>query len=487
MARPSRIGRGAAALTAARRLKPPSGPEPAAPRLARALSLRAGEGSTVLLAAAYHFFLMAAYFILRPLRDEMGVVSGVRSLKYLWLGTLVTSLAVLPPYWRLVARLPRHHFIPIVYRAILLSLVGFFALFHALPEQRVWVARAFYVWVSVFNLFVLSVFWSLMADAFQPADGRRLFGLVAAGGTAGALLGAALTASFARELRTTGLLLVSAALLEVATGCALRLARRSAGARAAPAAVEARPSLRQQWIAGFRLLGRSPYLLGAAGYLFLSTFAASFLYAQRTEIMGAQMRDSAARTAVFGWSDFATQTIAIVGQTLVSARMLRAAGTGITLSVQMVVACTGFLLLAHALGRGDGPAGEGTGGWELVGLPLSAPSAALLTVVLFQVALKGTEYALSKPAREALFTVVSRDEKYQCKSLIDTGLYRAFDQVQIWTYSWLHEGSGTLLSGLGWSLRSCALAAAPVLLAGVVLARWLGRKQSELAERGGAR
>jgi AAA family ATP:ADP antiporter len=447
----------------------------------RALKLEPGEGGLVALAAAYHFFLMAAYFIVKPLREEMGVRGGARNLEYLWLGTLVVSLAVLPPYWKLVARLPRRRFIPIVNRAILVTLVGFWALLRWLPADRqVWAARAFYVWVSVFNLFVLSVFWSFMADAFLLPQGRRLFGLVASGGTAGALVGAWFTMNHAAELKTTGLILVSAALLEVATQFAQALGRRIAASGAAPvesparAPTDASTSLRSQWAAGFRLLARSPYLLGAAGYLLLSTLASSYVYAQRTELMQEQVTSSATRTSVFAWSDFATQGLAFVFQTLLAARALRTIGTGLTLALQMIVAAAGFVVLAFSMGG----ASVGAELPRALLLPLQSPSSGLFVVVLFFTLLKATEYGLSKPARESLFTVVSREEKYQCKSLIDTGLYRAFDQLHITTFSRLHLVAAF---SLGLSLRAVSLVAAPLMLVGVGLSAWLGRKQAELS------
>jgi AAA family ATP:ADP antiporter len=439
---------------------------------------RRGESALLGFAAAYHFFLMAAYFILKPLREEMGVRSG--RLELLWLGTLTTSLVLLPPYWKLVGALPRERFIPIVYRAIAASLVGFFALFRWLPpEGQLWVARAFYVWISVFNLLVLTVFWGFMADVFSPSQGRRLFGYLAAGGTVGALAGSQITLQLVRQVGTIGLLLVSTALLEGATQCALAFARRAPRPGATAQAAGPRRSPARDWIAGLRLFLRSPYLLGVAGYLFLSTFASSYAYALRTHLMRGQMSVSEERTAVFAWSEFVTQGLAFAGQVLLSGRLLRAIGTGATLAIQMGFAAAGFGLLAWSLGAAQAP-GEGAAWWRWLGLDLEAPTAGLLAIVLFFALLKAIEFGLSKPARESLFTVATREEKYQSKSLIDTGLYRGFDQIHIVSFSRLHASEPL---SLGLSSRACALVAAPILLAGLLLSRWLGRKQAELASR----
>jgi len=439
------------------------------------------ERRVVLLAALYAFFLMAAYAVLKPLRDEMGVQCGARNLKWLWLGTLVVTLLVLPPYWRLVGRWPRRRFIPWVYRGVAATLLGFYAWFEfgapAVKLGGVLLAQAaLYVWISVFNLLVLSVFWSLMADGFSAAQGRRRFGQIATGVTLGALAGPWIALCFAEALDTFGLLLVSVALLEAATQCARVVVRRVPETATGPVgtpAGDARPATRPvNWLTRAAGVARSPYLLAIALFLFCSIVASSFLYAQRTEIFRLAALDSATRTRLFGWSDVATQSLTLLLQGVVAGALLRRFGSGAALALQMAAGIAGFALLAATLGGADAfTAGEAA--WHRwLGLPPVALSPALLGVILTGVALKGFEYGLAKPGREALFTVVSRDEKYQAKSLIDTGLYRAFDQLSIWGYDLLSAAC---------SLAACAALALAPLCAGIGLAFWLGREQSRRA------
>ncbi len=434
----------------------------------------------VAIAAAYNFFLMAAYFVVKPLRDAMGAQIGASNLPWLWLGTLVSILLILPPYWRLVAAMPRRRFIPWINRTVMATLVGFYLWFKLAPGESTtspsfWAPCALYVWISVFNLLLLSVFWSFMADGFSTAQSRRLFARIAVGGTIGAILGAWVTSQYAPYLKTTGLLLVSAALLEIATQAALLLARRfGTPAGGVGTGIAARPSLRD-WIAGLAGLVRSRYLLAIAGYLFVSIVASTFAYYLRTELVGSRIANRDEQTAASGWIDMATQLIAFLLQALVAARFLKRFGTGRTLAMQMVGATVGFVLLGFALDLGGAPLG-GTRWWEKVGLHLTHPTADLLAIVCFSVLLKSIEFGFSKPARETLFTVVTRAEKYQSKSLIDTGLYRFFDQVAIWSFAGLHGEKA-----LGLSPKVCVWIAAPVMLLGLLLSVWLGRAQQQRA------
>lgn len=445
-----------------------------------------GERRDAVLAALYAFLVMAAYSILKPLREEMGVQCGARNLKWLWLGTLGATLAVLPVYWRLVASLPRRRFVPLVHRGVAATLIAFFAWFVSRDEGAggpriggvLLLPAALYVWISVFNLLVLSIFWSLMADAFDAAQGKRLFGRVATGITCGALAGPWFTSEFADDLDVYGLLLVSAGLLEAATWLAARVSRRAPDA--AP-----RPRAAAPWrerLAALAPVARSPYLGGIAGYLFVSILASTVLYAQRTELFEPANSglDKEARTAFFGWNDFATQSLTLVLQALVAGALLRRFGTGVTLAVQMTLGIAGFALLGSTLADGDSHAALDASSplWGWLRMPGAPPNRAFLAVLLLGVALKGSEYGLSKPARETLFTVVSRTEKYQAKSLIDTGLYRFFDQVTIWGYAGLHEARFLALP-----LATCAWIVAPLLGAGVALGFALGAAQSRRAER----
>ncbi len=185
----------------------------------------------------YIFSVLFSYYILRPIRDDMGVAGGVENLQWLFTGTLLGMIAVNPPFSALVARLPRSRFIPISYRFFLANLLLFALLLHiASAEQELWIGRVFFIWTSVFNLFVVSVFWALMVDVFDAQQGKRLFGFIAAGATVGGIVGSSVTASLAKSVPPTYLLLGSAMLLELAVFCVRRLSRLSDALHRRPAA-----------------------------------------------------------------------------------------------------------------------------------------------------------------------------------------------------------------------------------------------------------
>src|SRR6185503_8740492 len=205
-----------------RRRAAPGAEPPALSFLTRFVAVRPEEVRALLWSFAYFFSLLAAYYILRPLRDEMGVAGGVRNLQWLFTATFVTMLAAVPCYGALVARLPRRRFIPLVYHFFVANLALFWLLL-TLGVERETVARVFFVWISVFVLFAVSVFWSFMADVWRSEQGKRLYGFIAAGGSAGALAGPAITIGLAGTIGAVNLLIVAALLLEAAVLCSRRL------------------------------------------------------------------------------------------------------------------------------------------------------------------------------------------------------------------------------------------------------------------------
>lgn len=429
---------------------------PAPGLLGRALSIRPGELRATLLSAAYFFFLLASYYVLRPIRDEMGVLGGVRNLAWLFSATLGVMLLLQPLFGALVSRFGRARFVPWCYRFFALTLVGFFLALAAAPgEHRVWVGRAFYVWVSVFNLFVVSVFWAFLVDVFRPAQARRLFGPIAVGGTLGTIVGAALTAALVREIGVRNLLLVSALLLEVAVWSAWFLERevrteRFAGARAAAAdggsAVEGGAlggaALGGLAWDGIRHVLRSPYLAQICLFIGLFTVGSTFLYFQQADILSSEVPDSAARTRLFAGIDLAVNVMTLLAQLFVTGHVLARVGLGAGLAFLPVLSLIGFASLALAPG--------------------------LAALVFFQVLRRAGNFALMRPSRELLFTAVPRADKYKAKNLIDTFVYRLGDQVGAWSY--------TLLGALGLSLGGVAWVGAFLSIAWIANARWLARR-----------
>jgi AAA family ATP:ADP antiporter len=422
------------------------------------VDVREGEAGALLLAFSWFFALLLGYYLLRPLRDEMGIRGDVTKLHWQFTATFLVMLAAVPLYSAVVSRVPRRVAVPWVYRFFLLNLALFWALVRA-DVAPVWVARVFYVWVSVYNLFVVSVFWSLLADLFTSGQGRRLFGFVAAGGSAGALLGSTVVAALVGPLGVANLLLLSAACLEASARCAAALARRAGGDAAeaqrprAPAGspgaagggdVSPGGALGGSAWAGFAAVARSPYLLGIAVQLVLFSLGSTFLYFNLARTVAGALPDSAARAALFAKVDLTVSLAALATQSLATGRIVAALGLGGALAVVPALSAAGFAVAAARPG--------------------------VLTLGAFQVLRRAAHFAVDRPSREVLFTVVPREDKYKAKAFIDTFVYRGADAAA----GWLHAG----LAALGLGLSGLSLAAIPFSIASVAVAGWLARRES---------
>ena len=399
----------------------------------------------------YVFAILSAYYVLRPVRDEMGVHAGVENLPWLFSGTLLGMIALNPLFALLVKRLPRVRFVAAAYRFFAVNLVVFAALFAAAtPEQNLWLGRAFFIWLSVFNLFVVSVFWALMVDVFDSEQGKRLFGFLAAGATLGAIAGSTLTATLVRELGATTLFFASIVLLEVAVFAVRRLSHVADTLKERPAqevAAEEAP-IGGGVLAGISHTLRSPYLLNVCLFMLLFTVLSTFLYFQQATIARDYFADRASRTAFFAQVDLAVNVLTLAVQLLLTARLLKTLGVALTLGILPLLSVLGFVALA------------------------AAPVIAVL--VAFQVLRRAANFALARPARELLYTVLSREDKYKAKTFIDTVVYRAGDQVGSWSY--------LLLSTLGLGIAGVALVAVPLSALWLANSLWLGRRQARLAE-----
>ena len=415
------------------------------------------EVPALLWAFSYFFALMCSYYIVRPMRDEMGIAGGVEHLQWLFTGTFVAMLAAVPLFGWVTSRYPRRRFLPLVYLFFIANLLLFFVLFRS-GLTHAWVARGFFIWTSVFNLFLVSVFWSFMVDLFSDAQAKRLFGFIAAGGTAGALAGPALTATLSIPLGPTNLLLISAAGLGWAILCIHRLLVWSAGADPAPAGAAAPagdppPAGRERGLgggalAGVRFIARSPYLLGICLLILLYTALSTFLYFQQAQIIRDRFNDPATRTAVFAGMDFAANALTLVGQVFLTSRVIRVFGLGWALALIPLLLGGGFLLLGAA---------------PLLGV-----------LIAVQVVRRAGNYAIMRPGREMLFVVLDREEKYKAKNVIDTVIYRSGDVVSAWGY--------TGLQALGLGLSAIAFLAVPVAGVWAWICYRLGRVQEARAQ-----
>ena len=415
--------------------------------LNRVVAVRPGEFRAALWSFGYFFCLLAAYYVLRPLRDEMGIAGGIKNLPWLFTATFVVMLAAVPIFGALVARLPRRRFIPLVYHFFVLNIAIFWALLAA-DVGRVEVARVFFVWISVFNLFAVSVFWSFMADIFAAEQGKRLFGFIAAGGSAGALLGPALTVWLAGPLGPVNLLIVAAILLEAAVLCAYRL-ESAAPRKSDDAPAQAKAPIGGNSLAGFVLLLRSPYLAGVALWVLLLSLCGTVLYFQQANIVAAASDDPAVRTRIFASIDLAAGILTVLIQTVATGRLMTRFGVGAAAAFLPLVFAIGFVALAVS--------------------PL------LLLVIGFQALQRTANFGISNPAREVLFTVVDREEKYKAKYLIDGVVFRGGDALFAWLFN--------LLRSAGAELVAISAATVPVALGWLALALTLGKAQERRASQ----
>jgi AAA family ATP:ADP antiporter len=365
------------------------------------------ERPAVRWAFLYFFVLLSGYYILRPLRDEMGILGGVKNLPWQFTATFVVMLLAVPLYSAVVARFPRRKIIPVVYRFCALNLLAFLLLDRA-GVSEVWVARVFFVWVSVFNLFVVSVFWSFMVDTFRPEQGKRLFGAIAAGGSLGAIAGPFLAVLLVKPFGRAGLYVACALLLEAAVFCVGRLVAWAATHDAGAVGKAPDRAVGGGVLAGFRLAVSSPYLLAVAFMMLAYAITSTVIYADQARIVGATIQDSSVRTALFARIDLWVSVVALVVQGVVTGWVLTLLGLSVALCVLPLLTAGGFVGLGLAPG--------------------------LATLVAVQIARRGIQYGLERPSREVLFTVVSSEEKYKAKAFIDTVVFRGGDAAAIWAY-----------------------------------------------------
>jgi AAA family ATP:ADP antiporter len=410
--------------------------------LAKLVAVRPGESAALLWSFAYFFVLLASYYILRPVRDQMGIAGGVRNLPNLFTITFVVMLIAQPAYGALVARIARSKFIPIVYHFFVLNLAIFWALLHYNISVKL-VAEAFFVWISVFNIFAVAVFWSFMADLFESEQSKRLFGFIAAGGQAGAMAGPAMAIVLAKPLGPANLLILAAVLLELAVFCTARLEK----AVAVLAPEEPRkemvhnPAKEQQqavgggWLEGFIAIVKSPYLAGNAIWMVLLSFTGTVIYLEQANVVAASGADASSQVQIFASLDLSVGVITLLIQWLITGRVMTKLGTAIALGFQPLVFALGFAVLAV--------------------------SPVLLVVLGFQVLQRVAGFAISNPARQVLFTVVSRDDKYKAKNVIDAVVFRGSDAASSQVFAGIKSIETVAAIGLvlsvGWVALSWGL------------------------------
>jgi ATP:ADP antiporter, AAA family len=422
--------------------------------LNKIVDVKPNEVRALWLSFVFFFVVLAGYYVIRPIRDNIGA-NNFENLWWMFTVVLVAMIIANALFSATVARMTRRRFIPIAYRFFILNLIIFFLLMRWMPPgKQPWVDGCFFVWVSVFNLFATAVFWSFMTDLFTNEQGKRLFGFIAVGGSLGGILGPIITTSLVHRVSTGVLLLICAGMLEIAAQSVRFFPaefRRSNAAKSPDkpgdsAAAAEKPIGGGIW-EGVTHIYRSPYLFGLFLFIMLYTLTQTWAYFQQLDLAKAGFVDRAARTAFFAKLDLSVNTLTLFLQIFLTGRLMKFLGVTVTLLFMPVISLFGFA----AMGL----------------VPV------LTVLAVFQVARRASTFAFMRPAREVLFTVLRREDKYKAKPFIDTFGYRCGDQFGSWSYSGLHA--------LGLGLSTISYIGIPVVAGWCALGVWLGRKQSALA------
>ncbi len=416
--------------------------------LGRAVNVRPDEVAGLVAAFTFHFLLFTAYYILRPVRDSMGIAGGVENLDDLFGFTFLGMLLAMPLFGWVSGRFRRAVFLPWTYLFFVVQLVAFWALFTS-QDDIAPTAMVFFVWVSVFNLFVVSVFWSLMADLFDKEQGKRLFAVITAGASVGALAGSAITTFLAESVGDINLLLVSAALLASTIALMRYLLRWSSRQGPRDERVVERP-IGGNPFAGFVRVFTSPYLTGIAAFVFLMAAVNTVLYLQQADLLSIHYPDRPERTAFLGGIELTMSVITLLLQLFAVGRLTRRAGVATMIVIVPLFVVAGFLLIA------------------------ASPTLAMLVAVF--IARRVGQYAIVRPCREMLYTTVDRESKYKAKNINDTLVYRSSDYV-------MAKSQEAIVSTWSVSLSGMALVGAGIAATWAAIAWALGRAHERTAAR----
>lgn len=417
-------------------------------RLAALFNVEEREAGAVAAGLLMFFLLFAGYFMLRPVRETMGVAGGVDNLQWLFTGTFVATIAALPLFGWLASKVARRRILPWTYGFFVANLLAFAAAF-ALAPDNLWWARTFYIWLSVFNLLSISVAWSVVVDVFASNQAKRLFALMAGGASLGGLVGPLLGTLLVKPIGHSGLLLLSAALLGGSALAARHLQRwRDANPLPQKDSQTRRMPLGGNPFAGATDVFKSPYLVAIAMFVLLLASVSTFLYFEQARLVAETFSDKTQQTQVFGTIDVVVQSLAILTQVFLTGRIAQKLGVGVLLVAVPVVVAAGFVWLALA------------------------PTFAVFVVVM--VVRRAGEYAFVRPGREMLYTVVTPVEKYKAKNFIDTVVYRGGDAVS----GWVKRGLDLVAEHPALAMLIGAGIALAWAVTGGTLGRWHRRREA---------
>lgn len=412
--------------------------------LQRFTNIRRDEIGPTLVAGLFFFCVLTALMVIRPAREALGMQRGIDALRWLFVATVLATLLVNPVFGWLVSRFRRIVFVAATYLFFAAGLVAFYLLLVFSPEsvsERT--GQVFYVWFSVFNLFATMLFWALMADRFTLEQSKRLFGAIAVGGTLGAIFGPWLASQLAKPLGTPALLLVAAAFLVAALGAAWWVTRLRPDISQTGVLREEHAAIGGSAWQGLRSVASSPYLLAICGYVLILAVMVTFLYFTRLQMVAALGTNVDMRTTVFAQIDLIVQLTTLVLQLIVTGHLMKRLGVPVTLALLPLTAALGYFGLAIA--------------------------GSLAVLIAFEAIFRAVQRGIMRPARETLFTVVPRVDRYKGKAFIDTFVYRTGDLIGAQT-----EG---LLGRLGMGLAALAAVAIPLAAVWLALGLWLGYAQ----------
>jgi AAA family ATP:ADP antiporter len=414
--------------------------------LRRFVKVEPGEIAALLASFAMFFSLLSAYYIVRPVRDEIGVSLGKDALHELFTVVFFVMIVLVPVFGFVASRFPRRLVLPAIYVFFVLNLLGFWLAMKS-GDRGAWVAGTFFVWASVFNLFVVSLFWSLMAELWSHAEAKRLYGFISAGGTAGALAGPLLTQGLVRFVAPVDLLLVSAVLLAVAMAAGLAVRRLRTGEAAGPAMNAAGGGILDGAIKVFM----TPLFARVALYVFLANVIGTFFYLEQARLVASSIADSATRVEFFSQRDLAVSVATFLIEVFGTARVLQRFGvTGALLALPITGAAGAFVLSFDPV---------------------------LWVVAAVMVAERIVSFSLANPAIKVIYTVASPDEKYKVQNFIDTVVFRGGDAASGWLYA-------SLGGGLGFAASTLGAVAMPLGVAWIWVARRLGADHRERVSAG---
>ena len=397
-----------------------------------AYKVESNEIKAVVLSFSFAFTLMASYYILRPIRDAMASDWSDAELSTLFTATFVFSFVVVALYGAACSRIKIGRLVPGIYGLFALSFFGFYLAIQASPDTPI-NSKVFYVWISIFSLFNVSVFWSFMADIFNKEQARRLFGFIASGSSIGALIGPLLALTLVGRVGKGNLLLISTVLLLVPMiiiGWLEQIKHTELHNEELNAEQDYQQTLGSNPLAGFMLFVRNPYLLGIGIFILLYTAISTFVYFELKNLMAGL--DESTRTQIWAGMDLAVNILTIGTAMFFTSRLATRFGLAVTLAFVPVIIFAGLLVVAMA--------------------PM------IWVVVALQVVRRAGNYGITRPGREMLFTAVDRESRFKAKSVIDIVVYRGGDMITAWAFTGLTQGLGL---GLG------AVAFVGTLIAGV--------------------